>query len=75
MDRITAEKLMAIYRRLSEVLNEADPVIRSISDEDSRQQQLRALGTMMQDVWLNLEAPIVREYPELDPDRGRRRNG
>ena len=74
MDRLTAEKLMTIYRRLSEVLNEADPVIRSISDEGGRQQQLHALGMLMQDVWLNLEAPIVREHPELDPDR-RHRNG
>ena len=30
---------------------------------------LRALGTMVSDVWLNLMLPIVREHPDLDPDK------
>jgi hypothetical protein len=72
MDRLTAKKLIAIYRRLGDVLNEADSVVRSVADDGAREQQLRALGTLMQDVWLNLEAPIVREHPALDPDKGRR---
>src|SRR5882762_6884280 len=69
MDRSTAEKLMAIYRRLGTTLNEADPLIRRIADEVERKQHLHALGTMMQDVWLQLMAPIVREYRDLDPDK------
>ena len=69
MDRSTAEKLMAVYQRLGDVLNQADPLIRSISDEEERKQHLRALGTMMADVWTELMAPIVREHRDLDPDR------
>lgn len=69
MDRTTAEKLMAIYHRLGNVLNEADPLIRGIPDEKEREAHLRALGTMMQDVWLELMAPVVREYRDLDPDK------
>jgi len=69
MDRSTAEKLMAIYRRLGATLNEADPLIRRIADEAERKQHLHVLGTMMQDVWLQLMTPIVREYRDLDPDK------
>ena len=69
MDRTTAEKLMAIYHRLGDVLNEADALIRGIPDETEQKQHLRALGTMMQDVWLALMAPIVREHRDLDPDK------
>jgi hypothetical protein len=69
MDNATAEKLMAIYHRLNEVLNEAEPLIRAMPDQSERTAHLGALGTMMQDVWLELMAPIVREHPELDPDR------
>ena len=69
MDHTTAEKLMAIYHRLGNVLNEADPLIRAIPDEPERQKHLQALGTMMQEVWLRLVAPIVREHRDLDPDK------
>ena len=69
MDRSTAEKLMAIYHRVGESLNQADPLVRGISDEQERTKHLRALGTMMADVWTQLMAPIVKEHPQLDPDR------
>jgi len=69
MDRLTAEKLMAIYHRRGDVLNEADPLIREIPDETEQKQHLRTLGTMIQEVWLELMAPIVREHRDLDPDK------
>ncbi len=72
MDRPTAEKLMAIYDRLGNTLNEADPLIRSIPNDAERKRHLSALGTMMQDVWLQLMAPIVNEYRDLDPDKKRK---
>ena len=69
MHRSTAERLMEAYARVGTALNDVDPLIRSIPDTDERNNHLRALGTMMQDLWLQLMAPIVREYPDLDPDR------
>jgi len=42
MDRSTAEKLMAIYRRLGTTLNEADPLIRRIANEA---EQVISFGT------------------------------
>ena len=69
MDRTTAGQLMGIYHRLGNVLNEAEPIVRSIPNEAERELHLRALGTMMQDLWVALMAPIVREHTDLDPDK------
>jgi hypothetical protein len=69
MDRATAERLMVIYHRVNEALNQAEPALRAIPDEQERKRHLRALGDMMMDVWTELMAPIVREHPELDPDK------
>jgi hypothetical protein len=69
MDHATAVKLLAIYQRLGEVLNEADSVIMEIPDEAEQNRNLRSLGTLMQNVWLELMAPIVREHRDLDPDK------
>lgn len=68
MDRVAADKLMAIYHRFGDVLNEAEPLIRAFPDDAERSEHLRALGTIMQDVWLKLMLPIVRQHRELDPD-------
>ena len=68
MDRTTAQELMEIYLRVGNALNEADPIIRAIPNEAERSQQLHALGMLMGNVWIELQAPIVRQHPELDPD-------
>ena len=69
MDRATAEKLMAIYGRLNGPLNEAAAVIGTIRDQDEQKRLRRPLGEVMQSVWLELMQPIVRQYPDLDPDK------
>ena len=69
MTRDDAEQLMRIYSRIGELLNSADPIIRNISDENERKRLLRSLGEMMADLWLKLESPLVKQFPELDPDK------
>lgn len=69
MDLARAQQLMEIYHRLGLVMNEADLVIRSISDEEERKAHLQSLGCLMGDLWIGLQMPIVRQYPQLDPDK------
>jgi hypothetical protein len=69
VDRTTAEQLMDIYHRLGNVLNEADRIVRSIPNQAERDLHLRAVGTMMQDLWVALMGPIIREHADLDPDK------
>ena len=67
MDHSTAQQLMAVYERIGKSIHEADSIIRTLPDAE-RSAHLRALAGMVNYVWLNLQAPIVREYRDLDPD-------
>ena len=69
MTRDDAEQLMRIYSSIGELLNSADPIIRNISEESERKELLRPLGEVMADLWLKLESPIVKQFPDLDPDK------
>ncbi len=69
MTRDDAERLMRIYSNIGDLLNSADPIIRNISNENERKRLLRPLGHMMADLWLKLESPIVKQFPDLDPDK------
>ena len=69
MNKTDAEKLMEIYERAGLVLSEADPILRNISDEEERKSYLYPLGEMLLDIWGKLQRPIVKQFPELDPDK------
>jgi len=69
MNREDAKQLMKIYSSIGELLNSADPIIRNIPDKNERTKILRSLGDMMTDLWLKLERPIVKQFPEFDPDK------
>ena len=70
MDHATAKQLMAIYARLNAVLNEADPILRTLP-EPERHAHLKAMGHVMMQAWSTLQLPIVREHRDLDPDGDR----
>lgn len=67
MERGDAERLLAIYKRAGQVLAEADPILRALP-EPERGVHLRALAGMYGDFWEELQRPVVRAFPALDPD-------
>lgn len=67
MDFSTGQQLMAVYERIGKSMNEADEIMRTLP-ETERSAHLRALAGMVDYVWRNLQAPIVREHRSLDPD-------
>ena len=71
MDRDTAEKLVAIWHRLDNCLNEATALIGTIADAEEQRRLRRPVGEMMQSAWVDLMPPIFREFPDLDPDETR----
>jgi hypothetical protein len=73
MDHSTAQKLMAVYKRLGEVINEADSIIHTLPEAE-RSEHLRGLASMMGDLWFKLQLPVVREHKDLDPDGDRFQN-
>ena len=68
MDQHTAEKLMALYQRIGVALSEADTVIRTLPQPEQHEHLTGLADTVMQ-IWSKLQLPVVRQYPELDPDR------
>jgi len=58
---------MSVYERISRDINEADSVIRTLPEAE-RTEHLRALAGMIDYLWSKLQAPIVREHKDLDPD-------
>lgn len=70
MDHITAQKLVAVYKRMGEAMNEADSIIRLLP-ENEQATHLHGLGEMMALLWIKLQHPVVREHRDLDPDGDR----
>ena len=68
MDRASAEQLLAVSRRILNVFGEAMAVIHAISDETEQRQVRGVLGQLMASVTVELQLPILREFPELDPN-------
>lgn len=67
MDLSSARQLMAVYDRIGREINEADSIIRTLPEAE-RAEHLHALAGMIGYLWSKLQAPIVREHRDLDPD-------
>jgi hypothetical protein len=71
MERRVAELLMAQLSQLDRPLNAATQITDQIVDGAERKQFRRGIGEIISKVYTELMRPIVREYPDLDPDKGK----
>lgn len=69
MDRAIAEQLMQKYLELSEPLNLATELTDKIENKEERSLIRRGIGSVMVNIYVDLMRPIIRQYPDLDPDR------
>lgn len=69
MDRKVAELLMKDLLALSEPLNSATALTDQISNKDEQAALRRGIGELMGRIYTDLMIPIIKQYPELDPDR------
>jgi hypothetical protein len=69
MDRGDAEKLMQHYLAAGAALNEATSLIDTLADAEEQRRLRRPLGEVMESIYLELMRPIIKEHPEVDPDR------
>jgi hypothetical protein len=72
MDRASAEKLLAVSGRILNVFSEAMAVVHTISDEAEQRQLRGVLAQLTASVTVELQMPILREFPELDTNDERR---
>ena len=69
MDKQLAEQLMKKLHSLSVPFNDAAELIEQIPDEDEKKRFRRGLGELMGRAYTDLMIPILRQYPDLDPDK------
>lgn len=69
MDRITAEQLMRTLMVMNEQLNLATSHIGKINGKDEQESLRRAIGSVIQTIYIDLMRPVIKQYPDLDPDR------
>ena len=68
MDIDEAQERMQVAQEINFLLNNAAELANSIADEDLQKQMKWALGQAMGKIYLDLMRPVVKQFPELDPD-------
>lgn len=69
MDGAAAATLMSSVLGLGYQLNRIDTQLRCLPDEDERRSLLLHLGRVTAELNEGLVRALVRQYPDLDPDR------
>jgi len=69
MDKDTAKALMDEYLALGAATSRATEVAKRLTDQTEREAVLRSIGSIMNIVYVELMRPIIKQHPELDPDR------
>lgn len=69
MDRQLAEKLMQCCQDLSPPMNAAFELARSIPDPVERRTILTGWANITMCIYEQVMRPIIREHPDLDPDK------
>ena len=68
MDRDLAQRIVTGVNDLGPPFNALDALSTQISDPDEKRAFRLALGQMM-GMTLDLLRPVIRRFPDLDPDR------
>lgn len=69
MEKAIAVKMRVAHDALGDDLSKMGELTLEIADEAERLRYRTVIGRMMGDLWVEILAPIVREHPELDPDK------
>ena len=72
MERELAERMLAALESLNPGLDEAAHITDSMQDKEEAKLLRRHLGAAMADPLYEIVMHIVRQYPDLDPDKNYR---
>src|SRR5438128_1815110 len=67
VQRDIAELLIKELLAMGQPLISATQLIDQIASKDERRQFRRGLGEVMDQIYIDLMRPIIRQYPDLDP--------
>jgi hypothetical protein len=60
--------MMRAFLAMNESLNSATSLTAQIGGKDERESFRRAIGNVMQTIYIDLMMPVIKQYPDLDPD-------
>jgi hypothetical protein len=69
MERAIAEQLMKLLLALDGPLNSATELTDMITDPEERKAVRRSIGELTSQAYTDLIRPIVRQFPDLDPEK------
>ena len=69
MEKEIAKKLVIELERLGNVMNDVALIIEEISDEEEKRKFRRGIAGLMGKLFTDILHHIIREHPDLDPDR------
>jgi hypothetical protein len=67
MERDVASQLIQLCLRMHDELGKADALAEQM-DEVAKRSYRKAIGNLIQEIYIELMRPIIRQYPDLDPD-------
>ena len=69
MEKEIAQKIMLSLEVLGEALNDLAADIEKIKDIEEKKKYRRGVGELMGRSYTDIMRRIIREYPDLDPDK------
>jgi hypothetical protein len=69
MEKKQAEDILNAALALSKPIDTLIDNMQTLSEGDERKQMLKAAGDIMGILAIHIVFPIVKQYPELDPDK------
>ncbi len=69
MDKNLAKQLIQKLQDLDEPMGDVIDVIEQIPDEEEMRRFRGEIGDLIARVYTKLMVPILRQYPDLDPDK------
>jgi hypothetical protein len=67
VDRELAVEMFKVAMAVNRELGNLDSIVSKIPDVEIKRQYVKALGNLIGGVYADVMAPIIREYPDLDP--------
>lgn len=64
-----ARRVMAALETAGKALSDLGETIRKMEDAEMRRRLLRTVGDQMASLYVDIMRPIIKVYPELDPDK------
>ncbi len=69
MEKVIARKLVIELERLGNMMNDVALIIEEISDEQEKRKFRKGIAGVMGSLHTDIVHHIIREHPDLDPDR------